>query len=157
MTDMGEADSYVVFTLASATYALPTAAIQQLDMVGLVTPVPNALAYVEGIVSVRGQVLPAVDLRARFGLPRTERTLRSRLLVVRVRERTVGVIVDSAREFAHIPVEAVHAPPEAIGEGNRYLRGVAQIGERLVLVLEPAALLVDADDAMPADRTAASA
>lgn len=153
-----ERDGCVLFTLGDATYALPTGAIQQLDMVGVVTPVPNALPYVEGIVSVRGQVLPAVDLRARFGLPRAERTLRSRLLVLRSWERTVGLIVDSAREFAHIPAEAVLAPPEAIGgRSRRFLRGVAQLGERLVLVLDADQLLSDVEDSTPAPAGAASA
>ncbi len=153
-----ERDAYVLFTLAEATYALPTSAIQQLDMVGAVTPVPNALRYVDGIVSVRGQVLPAVDLRTRFGLPRAERTLRSRLLVVRIRERTVALIVDSAREFAPIPAESVLAPPEALaGRGRRYLRGVAQLGERLVLVLDAEQLLLENEEPVPAGTSAASA
>ncbi len=153
-----ERDAYVLFTLAEATYALPTGAIQQLDMVGAVTPVPNALPYVDGIVSVRGQVLPAVDLRTRFGLPRAERTLRARLLVLRVRERAVGLIVDSAREFAHIPAESVLAPPEAMGgRSRRYLQGVAQLGERLVLVLDAEQLLLEDEDTVPADTSAASA
>ncbi len=153
-----ESHAYVLFTLADATYALPTTAIQQLDMVGSVTPVPNAASYLDGIVSVRGQVLPAVDLRARFGFARAQRTLRSRLLVVRVGERSVGFIVDSAREFAHITPEAVQPPPEVIaGVSSRYLRGVAQLGDRLVLVLDAAELLVDGDDPTPAAASAAGA
>ncbi len=153
-----ERDAYVLFTLAEATYALPTGAVQQLDMVGGVTPVPNALPYVDGIASVRGQVLPAVDLRTRFGLPRAERTLRSRLLVLRVRERTVGLIVDSAREFAQIPAESVLAPPEAMGgRSRRYLRGVAQLGERLVLVLDAEQLLLEDEETVPANTSAAGA
>ena len=153
-----ERDAYVLFTLADATYALATGVIQQLDMVGAVTPVPNALPYVAGIVSVRGQVLPALDLRARLGLPRGERTLRSRLLVVRTGERTVALIVDSAREFAHIPADVLRAPPEAIGgRSRRYLRGVAPLGERLVLVLDAGALLTDGEDTLPAQTRAAGA
>ncbi len=152
-----EANAFVLFTLAEATYALPTSAIQQLDMVGSVTPVPNSLPFLEGIVSVRGQVLPAVDLRTRFGFPRAQRTLRSRLLVVRVQERTVGFIVDSAREFAHIAPEAIHPPPDAIGgHTRRYLSGVAQLGDRLVLVLDAAELLSREDEAALEDASAAS-
>ncbi len=153
-----ERDAYVLFTLAEATYALPTGVIQQLDMVGAVTPVPNALRHVDGIVSVRGQVLPAVDLRTRFGLPRAERTLRSRLLVLRIRERTLGLIVDSAREFARIPAESVLAPPEAMaGRGRRYLQGVAPLGERLVLVLDAEQLLLENEEPVPAGTSATSA
>ncbi len=158
MSEQGqERDAYVLFTLADATYALPTGVIQQLDMVGAVTPVPNALPYVDGIVSVRGQVVPAVDLRTRFGLPRAERTLRSRLLVLRIRERTLALIVDAAREFARIAPESVLEPPEAMGgRSRRWLRGVAQLGERLVLVLDAERLIED-EDTVPAHASAAGA
>ncbi len=159
MIDHASADpSYVLFALGEATHALPTDAIQQLDMVGAVTPVPNALPYVAGVVSIRGQVVPAIDLRVRFGLPRTDLTPRSRLLVVRARGRTVAFIVDSAREFARIPSQAVQAPPEAMAGGSaRYLRGVAQLGDRLVLVLAAEELLSEADDPRLAEMTARSA
>ncbi len=120
-------------------------------MLGAITPVPTARPYVAGIVSVRGQVTPAIDLRARLGFPPAERTLRSRLLVVRARGRTVGLIVDSAREFAPIPAEAIQPPPDTIGDGaHRYLRGVAHLGERLVLVLDADELLDPADASVPA-------
>lgn len=159
MTEIArDADAFVLFTLAESTYALPTDVIQQLDMVGSVTPVPNAAPHLAGIVSVRGQVLPAIDLRARFGFPGADPTVRSRLLVVRVGGRTVGFIVDSAREFARIPREAVHAPPEALtGSASRFLRGVAQLGDRIVLVLDAARLLSESDDSIPAGSDAAGA
>lgn len=146
-----ESDAYVLFSLGEATYALPTATIRQLDMVGQVTPVPNALPHVAGIVSVRGQVLPAIELRTWFGLPPADRTLQSRILVLHVHGRTVGLIVDSAREFTRIPADSVQPAPEGIGgRSTHHLRGVAQVGERLVLVLDAHELLTDADDLAPA-------
>ncbi len=140
-----ESVAHVLFTLADTTYALPTAVIQQLDMVGAVTPVPNARPYLAGVVSVRGQVLPAIDLRVRFGVPPGEHTLRSRLLVARAHGRVVGLIVDSAREFAQIPAAAVQPPPDLVAGNARFVKGVAQLQERLVLVLDLDELLSDAD------------
>ena len=137
-------DSYVLFELAGATYALRSDDVVQLEMVGAPTPVPNAPAYVDGVVSVRGQVIPAVSLRARFGFARAAHDLRSRLVVVRSQGRTVGLIVDSAREFASIPAEAIRPLPEGIGgTSGRYLRGVAQQGggDRLLLVIDVPELL----------------
>jgi purine-binding chemotaxis protein CheW len=135
-------DSYVLCELAGATYAIRSDAIQQLEMVGAVTPVPNAPNYVDGVVSVRGQVIPAVNLRARFGFPRAEHDVRSRLIVVRATGRTVGLLVDSAREFADIPESAVKPLPEGIGGlSGEYLRGVAQRGERLLLLVDVSQLL----------------
>lgn len=148
-------DSYVLFELAGATYALPSDDILQLEMVGTPTPVPNAPEFVEGVVSVRGQVIPAMSLRARFGFPRAAHDVRSRLVIVRAEGRTVGLIVDSAREFASIPADAIKPLPEGIGGlSGRYLRGVAQKGDRLMLLVDVRELLAidsvapDADSAV---------
>jgi len=131
------AEPFILFELAGATYAVRSGEVQQLEMVGDITPVPNAPPFVDGVVSVRGQVIPVVNLRARFGFARVPFDLRSRLLVVRRDGRTVGFAVDSAREFARIAAGAVQPPPEGIsGLNGRYLEGVAHLGERLVLILD---------------------
>lgn len=143
-------ESYVLFELAGATYALRSDDVVQLDMIAAPTPVPNAPPFVEGVVSVRGQVIPAVSLRTRFGFDRAEHDLRSRLIVVRSHGRTVGLVVDSAREFASIPADGIGPLPEGIGGASRrYLRGVAQRGDRLVLVVDVPELL--ALDVLPTD------
>jgi purine-binding chemotaxis protein CheW len=100
-----------------------------------ITPVPNAPAAVEGIVFSRGQVIPAVNLRVRFGLPREPHTMRSRLIVVQTQQRLVGLIVDAAREFSAIADEAIQPIENALSgmEGN-YLKGIATVGDRLVLL-----------------------
>lgn len=131
------AEPFILFDLAGATYGVRSAEIQQLEMVETITPVPNAPAAVDGVVSVRGQVIPVVNLRARFGFERVDVGLRSRLLVVRRDGRTVGFLVDSAREFARIDPGAIQPPPEGIsGLNGRYLEGMAHLGERLVLILD---------------------
>lgn len=136
------AESYVLCELAGTTYALRSDDIEQLEMIGQLTPVPNAPAFVEGVTSVRGRVIPAISLRARFGFDRTEPTLRTRMVVVRSEGRVVGLIVDSAREFATITSDAIHPLPEGMADlSSRYLRGTAHLGERLVFVLDVVELL----------------
>jgi purine-binding chemotaxis protein CheW len=136
------ADSYVLCELAGATYALRSDDIEQLEMVGQLTPVPNAPSFVDGITAVRGRVIPAVSLRARFGFERAVHDLRSRLIVVRSGGRSVGLIVDNAREFAAIPPESIQPPPDGLADlSTRYLRGMAHLGERLVLILDVSELL----------------
>jgi purine-binding chemotaxis protein CheW len=131
------AESYILFELAGATYALRTQDVNHMEMVQQITPVPNAAAFVEGVVFSRGQVIPALNLRVRFGFKREPLSLRSRLIVVQCGDRRVGLIVDEAREFRSIPAEAVQPPHEAIaGLSGRYLRGIANSGERLILVLD---------------------
>lgn len=130
-------EPFILFDLAGATYGVRSREIQQLEMIGTITPVPNAPAFVDGVVSVRGQVIPVVNLRSRFGFDRAPFDIRSRLLVVRREGRTVGFAVDSAREFASIPTDAIQPPPEGIsGLNGRYLEGLAHLGERLVLILD---------------------
>jgi len=141
-------EAYILCEVFGTTYALRSEEIEQLEMVGQLTPVPNAPPCVEGVTSVRGQVIPAMSLRARFGFPRAAYDLRSRLVVVRSEGRTVGLIADSAREFATITPDKIQPPPDALASlSGNYLRGVAQLGDRLVLVLDVAGLL--APDSIP--------
>ena len=130
-------ETYVLFELGGTTYGLRTRDVQHMEMLEHITPVPNASPAVEGIVFSRGQVIPAVNLRVRFGLPREPHTMRSRLIVVQTQQRLVGLIVDVAREFSVIPDEAIRPIQEAISgmEGN-YLKGIATMGDRLVLLLD---------------------
>jgi purine-binding chemotaxis protein CheW len=142
------AESYVLCELAGATYALRSDDIEQLEMVGQLTPVPNAPGFLDGVTSVRGRVIPAISLRARFGFERRPHDLRSRLIVVRSASRTVGLIVDGAREFAAIPEAAIQPPPPGLVElSTQYLRGIAHLGDRVVLILDVAELLRIADAA----------
>lgn len=130
-------ETYVLFEVAGTTYGVRTREVQHMEMLEHITPVPNASPAVEGIVFSRGQVIPAVNLRVRFGLPREPHTLRSRLIVVQTQQRLVGLIVDAAREFSAIPDDAIRPIQEAIsGMESNYLRGIATAGERLILLLD---------------------
>ena len=128
--------SYILFGVAGTTYALRSQQVLHIEMIDHVTPVPNAPVFVEGVVFSRGQVVPVINLRARFGFERAAITLRSRLLVVQHEGRRVGLLADESREFIRISETAIRPPQEAIGglSGN-YLEGVATLGERIVLVL----------------------
>ena len=79
---MTNADSYILFELTGTTYGLRSQEVKHMELVEQITPVPNAPAFVEGVVFSRGQVIPAINLRMRFGFPRQEHTARSRLIVV---------------------------------------------------------------------------
>ena len=128
--------SYILFTVVGTTYALPSGEVRHIEMVEDVTRVPNAPSFVDGVVFSRGQVVPVVNLRARFGFERAPYDLRSRLIVVQSGARLVGLVVDSAREFVNIPSDAVQPPHEALaGMSGRYVDGIASIGDRLILTL----------------------
>ena len=136
------AEPYVLFTLAGTAYAVSSRDVQRMEMVEHVTPVPNAPPFVDGVVFSRGKVVPAVNLRRRFGFDRADYDLKTRLLVVAHADRLVGLLVDSAREFVTIPAEAVQPPPDAMaGTSGRYLRGIADVGGRIILILDVAGVL----------------
>jgi chemotaxis signal transduction protein len=128
--------TYILFGVAGTTYAIKSHDVLHIEMIEHVTPVPNAPAFVEGVVFSRGQVVPVINLRARFGFERGGVTLRSRLLVVQHGTRRIGLLADESREFIRISDAAIKPPQEAIGglSGN-YLEGVAALGQRIVLVL----------------------
>ena len=138
--------TYILFSVAGTTYALHSHHVRHMEMVEQVTSVPNAAPCVEGVVFSRGQVVPVLNLRVRFGFERAPRDLRTRLLVVEVAGRMIGLMADEAREFIRIPDDSVQPPGNAIGglSGN-YLDGVATIGHRIVLILNLGAVI----EAMP--------
>jgi len=151
---MTNADSYILFELTGTTYGLRSQEVKHMELVEQITPVPNAPAFVEGVVFSRGQVIPAINLRMRFGFPRQEHTARSRLIVVDAGQRSVGLLVDSAREFRNLPAESIQPPSESIaGLSGKYLRGIAIVGERLILLLDIKEVLTsvtDEEDKLPA-------
>jgi len=128
--------TYILFTVAGTTYALPSAEVRHMEMLETVTRVPNAPAFVDGVVFSRGQVVPVVNLRARFGFDRAAVDLRTRLIVVQSGGRLIGLVADAAREFVNIPPDTIQPPSDALtGMSGRYVDGVASIGGRLILVL----------------------
>lgn len=129
--------SYILFAVAGTSYALPSEQVLHIEMVEHVTPVPNAPPFVEGVVFSRGQVVPVINLRARFGFDRAPLDVRARLLVVQHEGRRVGLLADDAREFIRIDPASIHPPAEAIsGLSGNYVAGIATLGERIVLVLD---------------------
>ncbi len=142
MTEKGNASepantqTYIVFGVAGTSYAVPSRQVQHMEMVEQITPVPNAPPFVEGVVFSRGQVVPVINLRARFGFERAALSPRARLLVIQHGGRSIGLLADEAREFLTIPDTSIQPPGDAIGNlSGSYLDGVATLGGRIVLIL----------------------
>ena len=143
---MTPTETFILFTVAGTTYALRSREVAHVEMIEQVTGVPNAAAHVDGVVFSRGEVVPALNLRARFGFERAPYDLSTRLLVVRAGSRTVGLVVDAAREFVTIDPAAIHPPATALtGLSGGYLEGVANVGDRLILLLNLEEILAFSD------------
>jgi purine-binding chemotaxis protein CheW len=144
-------EPFILFTVAGTTYALRSTEVAHVEMVEQVTPVPNAADFVDGVVFSRGQVVPALNLRARFGFEKIPYGLSTRLLVASAGGRRVGLVVDAAREFVAIDPSAIQPPASVLtGLSGRYLQGVANLGDRLILVLNLSEVLTFTDPALEA-------
>ena len=150
MTD-SRTDHYILFSVAGTSYALPSAQVAHVEMVDQVTRVPNAPPFVDGVVFSRGQVVPAINMRARFGFERAPRDLGTRLIVVQAGSRYVGLIVDNCREFLTIPAASLQPAGEALTSlGAQYIVGIATVGDRLIVILDLDALLSSAEPILAA-------
>lgn len=130
-------ESFVLFELAGNVYGLPTSNVQHIDMVEHVTPVPDANPAIDGVVFSRGQVVPALNLRVRFGFPRKDNNLRTRIVFATIHDRTVGLIVDTAREFRNFSRDSLQPIEKTLtGINDKYLTAVTTLGEKLVLILD---------------------
>ncbi|HEY6079983.1 MAG TPA: chemotaxis protein CheW [Polyangiaceae bacterium] len=127
---------YVVFRVAEAEYAVPAAHVLQLESFSGVTAVPGTLPHVTGIVQVRGRIVPIIDLRLLFGEPEAEALLDTRIVIVELGERTVGLRVDSSREVLKLEAEQFHVTPTVVTDRSRgFVSGVARVGPRLLMLL----------------------
>jgi purine-binding chemotaxis protein CheW len=143
MMDAAEGtDTFILFVVAGTTYALRSRDVQHMEMLEQVTRVPNAAPFVDGLVFSRGEVVPAVNLRVRFGFERAAYDVRSRLIVVQATGRHVGLVADAGREFLRLPLSAIQPPQDALaGMSGRYVEGIASVQGRLILILNLEQLL----------------
>jgi chemotaxis signal transduction protein len=131
-----KSETFILFQLAGTTYGIPSQVVKQMEMIEQITPVPNSAPFVEGVVFSRGQVIPAIDMRARLKLSKLPYDIRTRLIVVESNNRLVGLIVDTAREFISVNHQDIQPPPQGIsGLSGKYLSGIATLGERVVLMI----------------------
>jgi purine-binding chemotaxis protein CheW len=132
----------VVFDLASEHYGFDISDVREIMRMQNITKVPGAMSYVEGAINLRGKVLPVLDLRKRLGLTVSDQTEESRIVIIDVAEGEVGVIVDAVTEVLRVPNSAIDTPSSMVMQGNAdYLRGIAKLADRLIILLDLSKLL----------------
>jgi purine-binding chemotaxis protein CheW len=133
----GEKIKVVSFRLGTEEYGVDIAQAQEVIRMVEITHVPRAPRFMEGVINLRGQLIPIIDLRARFGMPRIEKTKSSRIVVTDIGSKRVGIIVDSVSEVIDIPIENIEDAPEMIaGIGTEYIQGVGKVADRLIIMLD---------------------
>ncbi|HEX3032528.1 MAG TPA: chemotaxis protein CheW [Bacillota bacterium] len=131
-----EEKQFVVFQLSKETYGVDIGQVSEIITMQQITKVPHTIEFIEGIINLRGRVIPVVDLRKRFGLPCDEITRNTRIVVIEIGGNTLGMIVDGVSEVLRISGDIVEAPPPAITNVDAdYLEGVAKLEDRLIILL----------------------
>jgi purine-binding chemotaxis protein CheW len=127
----------VTFALGREEFGIPIEQVREVIRVGEITRVPQARPHVRGVTNLRGRVLAVVEIRTRMGLPVAEITPRSRVVVVGVHDRILGILVDGVSQVVKVPTETVApAPEEVLSPGTDYITGVARWNSRLIMLLD---------------------
>ncbi|GJM71448.1 chemotaxis protein CheW [Paenibacillus macerans] len=127
---MGQELKVIVFKLGHEEYGIEVDKVQTIERMMPITRVPKTFSFVKGVINLRGVVIPVIDLRGRFGLPETEYTDQTRIVIVAANDLEVGFIVDSANDVIDLDSDLIDSPPDVVGGVKaKYLDGVAKISE----------------------------
>ena len=136
--------SIVVFRLGDESFGMRLHEVREIIMVGQITPVPRAPAFVEGVLNLRGEVMPVLDLRSRFGLERRDCTALSRILITPIGGVFTGLVVDSVQEVGSVDLRKLEDPPRVTSAGaNAYIEKVARSESGMIFILDLKKLLND--------------
>jgi len=118
--------------------------IKEINGIQSITELPDTPTYVKGVINLRGQVIPVIDVRLRFGLEEREHDDRTCIVVVNLHEKNVGIIVDSVSEVIDIPQEDVEPSPSVnSGEGSRFISGLGKVGDEVKILVDIQQLLFE--------------
>jgi len=127
----------VTFQLGKEEYGIEISSVQEIIRATDITPVPGAPSHVRGVINLRGKIIPVVDLRTRFALPPSEASDAQRIVVVELREKRIGMLVDSVSQVIKIPSGVVEAmPEEATSVDENFIKGVGKLEGRLIIILD---------------------
>ncbi len=135
--DRDEVLQLVGFRIGDEEFGVDILKVQEINRMIGVTHVPNAPNYVEGVINLRGKVIPIVDLRVRFGMTRKEEDKHTRIIVVELRGKTVGFVVDAVSEVLRIPKSVTEPAPDIVTNvTTEYITAVGKLQDRLLILLD---------------------
>jgi len=138
-----EKDLQVVgFRIGNETFGVRIASVREIVRVPEITSVPSAPDSVEGVINLRGKIIPVMDLRKRFGQADIQPDKKNRILVVELENKLIGLIVNAASEVLKIPPSEIEAPGSVFADGeSNYVTGVGKLKGRLIILLDVSKLL----------------
>lgn len=145
--DSVQQNKYLLFPLSGEMYGVGIESVVNIVEMQKITAVPDVPPYIKGLINLRGNILPVVDLRLRFNLPPREYDDRTCIVVLRSQEKTFGVIVDTVAEVQEIPPEAIDPPQLVLGgtASQVFLKGIGKVGDSIRLLLDVDRILGQTD------------
>lgn len=138
----------VIFRLAKEEYGLPITKVQEINRLVPITKLPQTPTFMEGIINLRGRIIPVIDLRKRFSLSADEQSEDNRIIIVEVNGQTVGIIVDAVTEVVRLAGASVEPPPPTFILDAQYIHGVGKLEERLLILLDIDKILTSQEEIM---------
>ena len=150
---MADVLQLVSFNLGTEEFGVDIGAVQEIVRMPEITKVPRSPDFVEGVVNLRGKIIPVVDLRKRFRLPVGEATKSTRIIIVTIGGKTVGMIVDAVSEVLRLDAASVEPTPEMVASAidSAFLKGIAKLDGRLLILLD-LDLILDQEEAQALAR-----
>ncbi len=142
LRETGELRQFISFSVGDEEYGLELLRVKEVIRIREITWLPKAPTFVKGIINLRGDVIPIIDLRDKFGLAPKEHTAMTRVIVVEVEGRLMGMVVDSASQVVRIPADQIDPPPPVLGSiSQEFITGVGKLEDKLVILLNTDAIL----------------
>lgn len=136
----------VTFRLANEEYGLPITKVQEINRLVPVTKLPQTPMFMEGIINLRGRIIPVIDLRKRFGMSVTDHDDDTRIIIVEIHGETVGAMVDAVTEVVRLETANIEPPPTNIAVDSQYIDGVGKIDGRLIILLDLDKVLTEQEE-----------
>ncbi len=144
----------VVFDLAAESYGVDINVVQSIIQMQEITRIPRTPEFVDGVINLRGKIIPVVDSRKRFGLAEGERNSDNRIVVASIGGQDIGMVVDAVSEVLRIPMDAIEPPSSLItSQDSDYIRGIAKVEDRLVILLDLERVFTDQEKAALTEAT----
>ncbi|HPV42161.1 MAG TPA: chemotaxis protein CheW [Spirochaetota bacterium] len=142
----GEDEQYVTFYIKNEIYGVPVMKVQEIIGMTKITAMPNSLPFMKGVIDLRGAVVPVIDLRLKFEMEQAEYNNFTVIIIVEVKDRLVGMIVDSVSDVLSIPVHSIQETPSFSAKINtEYMQGIGQKDDTLVIILDVDRILTTAE------------
>lgn len=146
MEEDSQKDKFLTFRIGEEGYGLDIRHITEIIGIQKITPVPDMPDYVVGVINLRGNVIPIMNVRRRFGLPLKEYDPRTCIIVVNLEETSLGLIVDEVSEVLTITEDCLEPPPRVSrGPNSRFIQGLGKVGDEARMILDTRKILYDGE------------